>query len=136
MTEETFSDLGRVEAIAKLYEGTPYRPFEKTGFETGGKSIVTSQARTFLEGIDFDLTYFPMKHLGYKCITGVTGELYPYEGKVGYTCIQAMAPKSELADYPIALRAMSQGRGWFDYTVTGYDVVPKNVQDKIIASLN
>lgn len=76
MTEETFSDLGRVEAIAKLYEGTPYRPFEKTGFETGGKSIVTSQARTFLEGIDFDLTYFPMKHLGYKCITGVTGELY------------------------------------------------------------
>ena len=62
--------------------------------------------------------------------------MHPYEGKVGYTCIQAMAPKSELADYPIALRAMSQGRGWFDYTVTGYDVVPKNVQDKIIASLN
>ncbi len=62
--------------------------------------------------------------------------MHPYEGKVGYTSIQAMAPKSELSDYPIALRAMSQGRGWFDYTVTGYDVVPKNVQDKIIASLN
>ncbi len=59
----------------------------------------------------------------------------PYEGKVGYTSIQAMAPKSELSDYPIALRAMSQGRGWFDYEVTGYDVVPKNVQDKIVASL-
>ncbi len=62
--------------------------------------------------------------------------MHPYEGKVGYTCIQATAPKSELADYPISLRAMSQGRGWFDYDVTGYDVVPKNVQDKIIASLN
>ncbi len=60
----------------------------------------------------------------------------PYEGKIGYTSIQATAPKSELSDYPIALRAMSQGRGWFDYEVTGYDVVPKNVQDKIIASLN
>ena len=24
MAEERFSDLGRVEAIAKLYEGTPY----------------------------------------------------------------------------------------------------------------
>lgn len=62
--------------------------------------------------------------------------MHPYEGKTGYTCIQAMAPKSELSDYPISLRAMSQGRGWFDYEVTGYDVVPKNVQDKIIASLN
>ena len=61
--------------------------------------------------------------------------MHPYEGKVGYTSIQAVAPKSELTDYPIALRAMSQGRGWFDYEVTGYDVVPKNVQDKIIASL-
>ncbi len=61
--------------------------------------------------------------------------MHPYEGKVGYTSIQATAPKSELSDYPISLRAMSQGRGWFDYDVTGYDVVPKNVQDKIIASL-
>ena len=60
--------------------------------------------------------------------------MHPYEGKVGYTTIQATAPKSELADYPISLRAMSQGRGWFDYDVTGYDVVPKNVQDKILAA--
>ena len=60
--------------------------------------------------------------------------MHPYEGKIGYTTIQATAPKSELADYPISLRAMSQGRGWFDYDVTGYDVVPKNIQDKIIAA--
>ena len=76
MAEETFSDLGRVEAIARLYEGTPYRPFESSCFETGGKAVVNSCSRTFLEGIDFDLTYFPLKHLGYKCITAVTGELY------------------------------------------------------------
>ena len=60
--------------------------------------------------------------------------MHPYEGKTGYTTILAAAPKSELADYPISLRAMSQGRGWFDYEITGYDVVPKNVQDKIIAA--
>lgn len=76
MTEETFSDLGRVEAIEKLYEGTGYKPFESSRFETEGKSYVTSHARTFLEGIDFDLTYFPLKHLGYKCVIAVTGELY------------------------------------------------------------
>lgn len=76
MAEETFSDLGRVEAIAKLYEGTGYKPFESSYFETNGKAYVTSQARTFIEGIDFDLTYFPLKHLGYKCVTAVVGELY------------------------------------------------------------
>lgn len=76
MAEETFSDLGRVEAIAKLYEGTPYRPFQSSWFETSGKCYVGSHSRTFIEGIDFDLVYFPLKHLGYKCVTAVTGELY------------------------------------------------------------
>ena len=76
MAEEHFSDLGRVEAIARLYEGTPYKPFQSSFFETSGKSYVTLKSRTFLEGIDFDLTYFPLKHLGYKCVTAVTGELY------------------------------------------------------------
>ena len=76
MAEETFSDLGRVEAIAKLYEGTPYKPYDSCWFETSGKSCVTSHSRVFIEGIDFDLVYFPLKHLGYKCVTAVTGELY------------------------------------------------------------
>ena len=75
MAEETFSDLGRVEAISRLYEGTPYRPFDSSRFETSGKSFITSHSRTFLEGIDFDLTSFPLKHLGYKCLTAVTAEL-------------------------------------------------------------
>lgn len=76
MAEETFSDLGRIEAIAKLYEGTPYKPFRSSWFETAGKGYVTTQSRTFIEGVDFDLVYFPLKHLGYKCVTAVTGELY------------------------------------------------------------
>ncbi len=58
----------------------------------------------------------------------------PCEDKAGYTTVQATAPKSELADYPIALRAMTQGRGWFEYNVTGYDVVPGNVAQKVIAA--
>ncbi len=53
--------------------------------------------------------------------------------KKGYTVVQAVAPKAELMDYPIALRAMSQGRGSFEYAVTGYDVVPANITAKVIA---
>ena len=76
MAEDTFADLGRVEAIAKLYEGTPFRPFLGGQFETSGKSVVHTASRTFIDGMDFDLIYFPLKHLGYKCVVGVTGELY------------------------------------------------------------
>ena len=76
MAEERFSDLGRVEAIAKLYEGTGFKPWDNCSFETSGKAVITSRSRTFLEGIDFDLVYFPLKHLGYKCVTAVTGEIY------------------------------------------------------------
>lgn len=76
MEKENFSDLGRVEAIARLYEGTGYKAFEDSRFETAGKGYVTEASRIMLEGIDFDLTYFPLKHLGYKSIIAVTGELY------------------------------------------------------------
>ena len=80
MAEETFSDLGRIGAIEKLYEGTQYHPFESSWFETDSKSYIGSHSRLFIEGIDFDLTYFPLKHLGYKCVTAVTsGEAFDEE---------------------------------------------------------
>ncbi len=53
--------------------------------------------------------------------------------KKGYTVVQATAPKAELMEYPITLRAMTQGRGSFEYTVTGYDTVPSNITAKIVA---
>ena len=56
----------------------------------------------------------------------------PAENKKGYTVVHAIAPEAELSEYPIILRAMSQGRGSFDYEVTGYDVVPNNIAAKII----
>lgn len=76
MAETNFSDIGKVEAIASLYAGTPFKPFAKQRLEASGREIIVSASRTFLEGVDFDLVYFPLKHLGYKCIIAVAGELY------------------------------------------------------------
>ena len=76
MAGKDFSDIGRVEAIRSLYEGTPFRPFEACSFEAAGREYVSYASRVMLEGIDFDLVYFPLKHLGYKAVLGVTGELY------------------------------------------------------------
>lgn len=77
MSENKLSELGRVESIALLYEGTGYVPFSDAGFAPSPKANYCTQAsKVLLEGIDFDLTYFPLKHLGYKSVVAVTGELY------------------------------------------------------------
>lgn len=72
----------------------------------------------------------------------VIGDLNKRRGKVlgmeashdkkGYQIISAEVPKSEMADYTIALRALSQGYGSFVYRQTGYDEAPSNVAQKII----
>lgn len=73
---QTFSELGRVEAIRQLFEGSGYTPFGEPlrSAAEAGESVFAS--RLFLEGTDFSLVYFPLKHLGYKCVVAVTGELY------------------------------------------------------------
>ena len=51
-----------------LYEALGYKKRFSAWWETNSLG--------FIEGMDFDLTYFPLKHLGYKCAIAVTGELY------------------------------------------------------------
>ena len=60
----SFADIGKKEALRRLYEGSPFKQTEP------------SAHKVFLEGVDFNLIYFPLKHLGYKAVTAVTGELY------------------------------------------------------------
>ncbi len=67
---------------------------------------------------------------------GAVMGMEPAEDKKGYTVVHALAPKAELVDYPIALRAMTQGRGSFEYAVNGYDTVPSNIAAKIVENYN
>ena len=74
--ETRFADIGKQEAVARLYEGTPFRPARTVRFDAAlaGDNVVHA-GKLLLEGIDFDLVYFPLKHLGYKAVVAVTGEL-------------------------------------------------------------
>lgn len=76
MEETRFADIGKREAIARLYEGTPFQEVRVPRFDAVGKGdrqVLSS--KLLLEGIDFDLVYFPLKHLGYKSVVAVSGEL-------------------------------------------------------------
>ena len=75
--QETFASLGKMEALKRLFEGSGYNAFEETlRFTPASKSSVVSASGCFLEGVDFNLVYFPLKHLGYKCVLALTAELY------------------------------------------------------------
>lgn len=54
-----------------------------------------------------------------------------HASKRGYTTINATIPKAEILDYTISLRAMTQGRGSFEFHETGYEQVPMNIAQKI-----
>ena len=73
---ESFEQLGRVEAVKALFEGTGYAPFASAAFQEEGRGEYVTASRMLLEGIDFDLVYFPLKHLGYKSVALATGALY------------------------------------------------------------
>lgn len=106
--EDTFSLLGKQEAIDKLYSMSPFsrcgtvlmplcgasgadghegkpdgKSVNKADCKSGGRagvhgrgSVIGSAAVLLSEGTDFDLVYNPLKHLGYKSVLAVLGELY------------------------------------------------------------
>ena len=57
----------------------------------------------------------------------------PDEHKSGNTVVEADVPKAEMMKYVIALRAMTQGRGTFEFIVDRYEEVPKDITEKIKA---
>ena len=75
---QTFSELGRIEAIRQLFGGTGYSPFEEPlWFEADApRDCVVSASALLSEGVDFNLVYFPLPHLGRKVVLRVSGELH------------------------------------------------------------
>ena len=77
MEKKNFSDIGKIEAIKLLFEESPFKQADGTSYLCGEKGgVIRTASRLWLEGIDFDLTYFPLKHLGYKSVVGTVGEIY------------------------------------------------------------
>lgn len=79
------SEIGKRGLLERLFAGTEYkniicegftsRIVGKSGRTSGVNNSVVTQ-RTMLEGVDFDLTYTPLKHLGYKSCLLALGDIY------------------------------------------------------------
>ena len=130
-----------VQLKAELYDGSYHAvDSDEMSFKTAAnlayKKCLELSAPVLLEPVgDLDITV-PDSLVG-----DVMGDLNKRRGAVmgmdpaamkGYTTVHAVAPKAELTEYPIILRAMTQGRGSFEFAVTGYDTVPTNIAAKIV----
>ena len=127
---------------ADLYDGSYHAvDSDELSFKTAAslayKKCLEMAAPVLLEPVGEALITVPDGMVG-----DVIGDLNKRRGSVmgmepdtkkkGYTVVTAIAPKSEMMDYPIALRAMSQGRGVYAFKVTNYDVVPGMIASKIV----
>jgi elongation factor G len=60
------------------------------------------------------------------------GRIQGMDNKAGNTVVKAEVPMSEMLTYGVDLTAMTQGRGSFNMEMHHYDVVPAQLQEKII----
>jgi elongation factor G len=60
------------------------------------------------------------------------GRIQGMDNKGGNTVVKAEVPMSEMLTYGVDLTAMTQGRGSFNMEMHHYDVVPSQIQEKIV----
>ena len=66
-----FSQIGHRAAVARLFEGSGYTNSPEIKIADG-----IARHKLMAQGVDFDLVYNPLKHLGYKAVLNVLGEIY------------------------------------------------------------
>ena len=67
--------IGKINLLDRLFKDTGYTNSASFNYSDSTKGYLTTQA-IMLEGIDFDLIYTPLKHLGYKAVLLAIGNLY------------------------------------------------------------
>jgi elongation factor G len=60
------------------------------------------------------------------------GRIQGMDNKAGKTVVKAECPMAEMLTYGADLTSMTQGRGSFNMEMNHYDVVPAQLQDKIV----
>lgn len=101
----TVQSIGRSELINELMEHSDFEhPSVIKGY--GDDSAVIEKdddyqllsSETFMEGVDFDLTYVPLHHLGYKLATAAVSDIYAMNGTPEALLINLAVPNKFSVD--------------------------------------
>lgn len=120
---DSFSSLGKVEAVSSLLASSGLGI--GAGFGPAAGSEVACASRIFMEGIDFDLVYFPLPHLGYKCILAVAGELMAAMAHPRTLQVRlGISAKLDFKDIRELFRGMSAAAKEFGFSSVDLDMAP------------
>lgn len=102
----SIQSIGRFELIKELtQESTVSHEHVKKG--VGDDAAVISAANdectlltseTFMEGVDFDLTYMPLHHLGYKVLSSTVSDIYAMNGYPDVALVNLAVPNKLSVD--------------------------------------
>ena len=76
------ASLGRAAAIERLFENTGFQNEQSTVICEKGECLLAH--KILLEGVDFDLVFNPLKHLGYKAVLAVANHSGKQFGPPGF----------------------------------------------------
>ncbi len=80
------SKLSKVAFEQSLLQGNTFVGDDAAMIDRGDRLELVTQT-TMLEGIDFDLSYFPLKHLGYKAVVAALSNIYAMNGTPQYITV-------------------------------------------------
>ena len=110
----TIQSIGRDALINELMEGATQNRDEVVRgvgddtavVESDGQSLSLLTSETFMEGVDFDLTYTPLHHLGYKVLSAAVSDIYAMNGEPETVLINLAVPNKISVDM---LKAIYKG---------------------------
>ena len=135
--EETDKILGQATLVDGKYHPVDSNELSfKMAARLAYKAGIPQANPVILEPVGSLKVYIPDSYMG-----DIIGDLNKRRGRVmgmnpaedGLQLVEAEVPMSEVADYAITLRSMTQGRGSFSVKFERYEPVPAEVQEKIIA---
>jgi thiamine-monophosphate kinase len=126
----TIQSLGRSALIKELMEHNTFEhPSVVQSYgddaavvnDEGGLSLLSSE--TFMEGVDFDLTYVPLHHLGYKIGTAAVSDIYAMNGDPEVVLVDMAVPNKISVDM---LKEVYRGIGAagkdYEFQIVGGDL--------------
>ena len=91
------SSIGKEALLSRLFEGSGW--INERGCAFSGDGDFSTAHKVFMEKVDFDLTYNPLRHLGHKLALNVIGELYArFSSPVGLDVTVALSNRFSVED--------------------------------------
>ncbi len=126
----TIQSIGRTELIDELMEhATTTHPSVKKGYGDDAAVLENNDdyellsSETLMEGVDFDLTYVPLHHLGYKLATTAVSDIYAMNGTPEVILVNLAVPNKISVDMLKEIyRGLEAASDDFSFQIVGGDL--------------